>query len=115
VLRDHLSLLHPGLCDHTCDLSLMIPHTSSPALISLHHVGIDKVAQCSLVTLKNAIVVGAHNRVTFQLTYRFIPLTWTIVYREINTLPSRESSPFGRNASRSRPCFDVSRFPLPVV
>jgi hypothetical protein len=35
-----------------------------------------------LATSKNAIVVGAHNRVTFQLTYRFIPLT-TIVYREI--------------------------------
>lgn len=61
-----LSLLHPGVCDHTCDLSLMIPHTSPLALISLHHVGIDKVARCSLVTLKNAIVVGAHNKATFH-------------------------------------------------
>jgi hypothetical protein len=61
-----LSLLHPGECDHTCDLSLVIPHTSPSALISLHHVGIDKAARCSLVTLKNAIVVGAHNMATFH-------------------------------------------------
>jgi hypothetical protein len=37
------------------------------SLDRLHHVGIDKVAQCPLVTLtKNAIVVGAHNRATFH-------------------------------------------------
>jgi hypothetical protein len=68
-----------------------------------------------LVTLKERHCCRRPPQGNIPLTYRLIPLTWTIVYWEINTLLSRESSPFGRNALGSRPSFDVTRFPLPVV
>jgi hypothetical protein len=69
----------------------------------------------SLVTSKNAIICRRPQQSNIPLTYRLIPLTWTIVYWEIHTLPSREPTPFGRNALGSRPFVDVSFFPLPAV